>query len=227
MIKRFAISIFNSFFYLGFLIYLIILTSKYSNIKDTESIIVTCCFLLFCLIPVFRFFINLKNNRVFNSYISLTDILNKFIPLFLILLSFILYEYQKLIFVITAFYGIVMIFCYMFMSIVLSSAVVIFKFIESSFTFDLYGYDWNEFKNTLELFTSNSYLIYDCEESKDGVFCIYSSDKTYHFNYKENYFIMNDNVITKNTILQFQEDYKKKFFDMSPSELEVITMWSV
>lgn len=223
MIKRFAISFFNSFFYLVFLIFNIVLTYK----ETTEFIITAIIFFILSLIPVAGFIFHLKNRRIFNSYLSCKDIFYKIVPMCLMILSFVIYEYKKLIISITSLYIAPIIFFEMFMFIFFTTTMAIYKVIDNLYTFNSYGYDWKELKPTFELFTSKPYYVYDCKQSKDGFFEINSSDKTYCFNCKENNFIMNNNIITKNTVLQFQEDYKKKLFDMSESEIDVITMWSI
>lgn len=223
MIKRFAISIFNSFFYLGFLLFNIVLTYK----ETAEFIITAIIFIGFALIPVAGFIFHLQNRRIFNSYLSWKDIFYKIVPICLIILSFLVYEYKKLIISITSLYILLIIFFEMCMFIFFTTTMAIYRVIDNLYTFNLYGYDWKELKPTFELFTSKPYYVYDCKQSKDGVFEINSSDKTYCFNCKENNFILNNNIITKKTVLQFQEDYKKKLFDMSQSELDVITMWSI
>lgn len=223
MIKRVAISIFNSFFYLVFLLFNIVLTYK----ESTEFIITAMCFLSLTLIPIARFIFNLRNNCIFHSYLSWKDVFYKIVPIFLMILSFIIYEHQKFIVSIANFYIMLIISFEMFMFIFFTTTTEIYKVVDNVYTFHLYGYDWKELNTTLELFTSKPYYIYDCKQSKDGLFDINSADKTYSFNCKENNFIMDNNIITKKTVLQFQEDYKKKLFDMSQYELDVITMWSI
>lgn len=239
MIKYLMISTVNTFFYLLFFSFVFMcFDSDFSFLNYSSSLFIMCGFLIVLGIPWIN---GLYKNVIKNAYFKKKDILLKIIPMIVVVTYFIFKQtnYDNII--------VSNLFKYLLYLAVLLQFIVFYDLLKNKtdiierstylmetnnkhLTTDehnLLGFDYLILNNMIKNYTNKKFYIIEDKNSidyKDITFMIISGTSSFRFSYPHLMFMFDDKLISQESILSLQKEYKKFLFDMNDEELDILLM---
>jgi hypothetical protein len=232
MKKNIIISIFNSFYYVLFVIVFL-----FFNYEDSSGFYVgAALFMLGATYPIIKWIIGVYQHVFIRSYFSKYDFFYKFLPFILLAICYYLKNNEAFSFIIPyiLLFSFILFIIPIFVNHMNLMFVIPLKFLKNHFSMNnsvtipfIMGLNWKSLNTFIQQFTNVSYyVIDDCKLDRD-ILNIYSCGRQILLNHEKNYFILDGIVINYATAISVQEEYKCKLFEMTDEELELMKMLAI
>ncbi len=240
MFKYLAVSTVNAFFYVIFYFFVFLCLDINLKVFIILSVIIGGL----SLIPVILWMNGLYLNIIKNAYFLKRDIVFKLIPLIIVFFYYILrsinYDNDFIL----------NLFEYLFFFSILSQVVILYDFFKNTMSIieranqlvkannkhvntdenNLLGFDYFLLMNLIIRYTNKKFYIVENTNNidyKNISYMVLSGNRFLTVSYSKLMFIIDDKLITHESIYSLQQEFKKFLFDMDDNELDVLKMMQI
>lgn len=236
MIKNVTISILNAFYYLIFSVAFLIFTYEPSNYSFYFFAILL---IISTLYPIIQWSVSLYQYVLIRAYFTKKDIVYKFFPILLLLFAWVFNTTDSIQLFVQ---------CSTYLAFILFVVPFFIKSFEITFTYpmkmlknimsqvngsvmfsspNIIKFNWNAVNDITKKITNSSYYIVDNCNFDLGSISIFSGGKKIQFNYENSQFVVDGISISSSIVMDMQNEYHLKLFDMNDEQLELIKMIAI
>lgn len=228
-----TISSLNAFYYFIFSIAFLIFTYEPSNYSFYFLAILL---IISTLYPIIQWSVSLYQHVLIRAFFTKKDIVYKLSPILLLLFAWAFNTKDSMQLFVQ---------CSTYLSFILFVVPLFLKSFEITFTYpmkmlknqvnssvmfsspNIIKFNWNVVNDMIKKITNSSYYIVDNCNFDLGSINIFSGGKKIQFNYENSQFVVDGISISSSVVMDMQNEYHLKFFDMNDDQLELIKMISI